>query len=54
MHTFELAVLKVYLQLFTPRMNSVFHGTESVSFVGPKIWDRVPNELKSVSSLADI
>ena len=33
-------------QLFTPRVNSVYHWTESISFLEPKIWDLVPNELK--------
>lgn len=34
-------------QLFTPRVNSVYHWTESISFLEPKIWDLVPQELKS-------
>ena len=28
------------------RVNSVRHGTESVSFLGPKIWDLVPSDIK--------
>ena len=24
------------------RVNSVWHGTESVSYLGPKIWDLLP------------
>ena len=28
------------------RVKSVWHGTESVSYLGPKIWDLVPNEIK--------
>ena len=31
--------------------NSVWHGTESVSYLGPKIWDLVPNEIKESESL---
>ena len=27
---------------------SVFNGTESISFLGPKIWDIVPSELKQL------
>ena len=30
----------------TPEVHSVFHGTESVSDLGPKIWDIVPEEFK--------
>ena len=28
------------------RLNSVWHGTELESYVGPKVWDLVPNEIK--------
>ena len=28
------------------RVNSVSHGTESESYLGPKIWDLVANEIK--------
>ena len=33
------------------RVNSVLHGTESVSFLGPKMWDLVSNEIKESESL---
>ena len=26
----------------TPQLSSVFHGTESISYLGAKIWDIVP------------
>ena len=29
------------------RANSVYHGTESLAFLGPKIWDLVPDEIKT-------
>ena len=32
-------------------VNSVWHGTESVSYLGPKVWDLVPNEIKEFESL---
>lgn len=35
-------------QLFTPRVKLVYHGTGIFTFLGPKIWDQVPEELKSV------
>ena len=28
------------------KVHCVYHGTESLSFLGPKIWDLVPVELK--------
>ena len=33
------------------RVNSVWYGIESVSYLGPKIWDLVPNEIKESESL---
>ena len=33
------------------RVNSVWHGTESLSYLGPKIWDLAPNETKASESL---
>ena len=33
------------------QVHSVYHGTESLSFLGPKIWDLVPVELKQSESL---
>ena len=33
------------------QVHSVYHGTESLSFLGPKNWDLVPLELKQLESL---
>ena len=33
------------------QVHSVYHSTESLSFLGPKIWDLVPVELKQSESL---
>ena len=33
------------------RVNSVWHDTESVSYLGPKIWYLVLNEIKESESL---
>ena len=33
------------------KVNSVWHGAKSVSHVGPKIWNLVPNEIKGPESL---
>ena len=32
------------------RVHSVYHGTELLSFLGPKIWDLAPLELKQLES----
>ena len=33
------------------QVSSVYHGTESLSFLGPKIWKLVPSEIKQSESL---
>ena len=38
-------------QFSRPRVNTVCHGTESISNLGPKIWDLVPSNLKEISDL---
>ena len=38
-------------QFSRPRINTVYHGTESISNLGPKIWDLVPSNLKEISDL---
>ena len=43
--------LRNYNSFKRRRVNSVWHGTESVSYLGPKIWDLVPNEIKESESL---
>ena len=37
---------------YRPKVNSVYSDTESVSFLGPVIWDLVTNELKDIGHLA--
>ena len=29
-----------------PMVKSVYHGTESISYLGPKIWDILPEKTK--------
>ena len=38
-------------QFTIPDVNSVYHGTESVSFLGPKIWNILPDRSKKIDSL---
>ena len=34
-------------------VKSVYHGTESTSYLGPKIWDIIPEKLKkNIDNLA--
>ena len=32
-------------------VKSVCHGTESISYLGPKIWDILPEKLKDIENL---
>ena len=34
-----------------PFARTVYHGTESISYLGPKIWNVVPTELKMTNPL---
>ena len=43
--------LRQFSQFELPNVRSVFCGTESISFLGPKIWNIVPNEFKKETSL---
>ena len=36
---------------FRPLVNSVYKGTESLSFLGPKIWDILPDTYKYIPDL---
>ena len=43
--------LRNYNGFRLPFARAVYHGTESISYLGPKIWDIVPIELKNAQSL---
>ena len=36
-----------------PLVNTVFSGTESIRFLGPKIWELIPNDIKCLENLRD-
>ena len=38
-------------QFSKPRINTVYHGTESIWNLGPEIWDLVPSNLTEISDL---
>ena len=35
----------------TKNVRTVTHGTETISFLGPKIWSLIPNEIKNTNTL---
>ena len=39
------------IDFIAPFSRTIYHGTESISYLGPKIWDIVPSELKKAQSL---
>ena len=39
-------------ELSVPNVKNTFHGTESLSYLGPKIWDLVLKEPKELSSIS--
>ena len=38
-------------QFYQPSRNIVWNGQETISYLGPKIWNMVPEEMKRRSSL---
>ena len=34
-----------------PMVKMVYRGTESISYLGPKIWDILPEKLKNIDNL---
>ena len=43
---FQQTLVRVYCILKAARVNSVWYATKTVSYLGPQIWDLVPNEIK--------
>ena len=38
-------------QFSTDPIHSVYNGTKSASYLGPKIWEHIPAEIKNKESL---
>ena len=43
--------LRQILQFFKSLIKSVYHRTESISYLGPKIWDILPDDYKTIQNL---
>ena len=41
-------------QFHIPPVRTVFSGTESIKFLGPKIWELMPDEMKELESLLEL
>ena len=44
-------ISEVGSQFHQPSANTVLNGQGTISYLGPKIWDMVPEEMKQKSSL---
>ena len=38
-------------KLISHNIKTVHYGTESVSYLGPRIWDQIPDEMKNCKTL---
>ena len=45
--------MRHYTERAMPAVNSVYHGTESISFLVTKIWNILPDRFKKIDSLGD-
>ena len=43
--------LRHNLQFFVNPIYSIYNGTESASYLGPKIWKQIPSEIRNKMSL---
>ena len=43
--------LNLRFQFHIPPVRTVFSGTESIKYLGPKIWELIPDEMKELESL---
>ena len=43
--------LRINSDFAMPNVRSVFHESKSISYLGPKIWDIVPLEMKELTSV---
>ena len=43
--------LRCISQFSAPLTSTVFHGIESISFLGPKIWSLLPETLRNIYTL---
>ena len=48
---FHITLIRCTLHFSTDPIHSVYNGTKSGSYLGPKIWEQVPAEIKNKDSL---
>lgn len=45
--------LRHFSDVTLPLVNSVYNATETISFMGPTVWDITPSEIKGKESLEE-
>ena len=45
--------LRIDLKIKSNNINTVFYGTESLSFLAPRLWNQLPNIYKNANSLEE-
>ena len=35
-----------------PKVHTVFHGKEIISYLGPQIWDMIPVKMKTITTIS--
>ena len=45
-------VLRTNNEFHVPRVNTVFKGEDSLRYLGPQIWNMIPDSIKKSSSLS--
>ena len=43
--------LRQRCQFHSPPVRTIFSGTESIKYLGPKIWELIPDEMKKLEGL---
>ena len=39
-------------EFLRPKVHSAFHGEESISYLGPQVWDMIPVEMKNLKTIS--
>ena len=39
-------------EFIRPKVQSFFHGKESISYLGPQIWDMIPDQMKNLTTIS--
>ena len=47
----QMLKLRSQADFFSPQINTVHYGQDSMKYLGPKIWDIVPEDIKNSESL---